>query len=183
MPGPHAAALFALLVAACSAAQDAAAPTNGDSTCIPGAPAHLSARLRGAIDADLDWPDGALSCEGGPRPDGSGLRLTVAGPLAPGGRTLRFVFGIDTRTPGADRDLPTNLTLIVEGAGLLFATRGADKCTVDRLRQAPTTADGARRRIEVRGFCTGPATSTDGEARVLVERFDFATTFTTGEPH
>lgn len=185
---PRWTALIALLLTACGTAQDVATPmkpTDAKASCLPDGSGFLRARLRGAIDADIDWRGAELSCEGGPRPDGSGSRLTIAGPLKGSQQVLRFVFGIDDAgSGGAGRNLATNITLIVEGAQALYATRGDDKCTTDRLQQS--AADAARprqQRIEAHGFCTGPAASIDGTTRVLVETFDFASLYTTEDPH
>jgi len=182
----HAAAV-AFIAAACSATDPVAAKP-AVTQCLPDAGGYLRAQLRGAITADLDWHDADIRCEGGPRPDGEGLRVSIAGTLPPSageraGRTLRFVFGIDTAAAVTDGNaLATNLTAIVEsGAGsgdpALFATRGDDKCTVDRLqrRTAAGAAAGAKDyRVDARGFCLGPATSLDGAERLHVTTFDFA---------
>lgn len=143
---------------------------------------YLRARLRGALDLDLAWDGATMQCEGGARPDGRGLRVTIAGEPRGGGRRLRFVFGIDDVPEGASvRARPTNLTLIFEGEQRLFATRGGDKCTTDELRQERIGAlAGPRRtwRVVARGFCVAPATTLAGDARVLVTSFDFASEVT-----
>ncbi len=142
---------------------------------------YLRARLRGTFDLDLAWSSPTMQCEGGARPDGRGLRVTIAGPAADG-RRLRFVFGIDDTPEGASvRARPTNLTVIFEGEQRLFATRGADKCTTDELRQERIGALGGPRRswrIVARGFCIGPATTLAGDARLLLTSFDFASEVT-----
>jgi hypothetical protein len=149
----------------------------------------LSARLRGAIDADIAWKAPDLGAEGGARPDGSGIRVSLGGALGPGGQRARLVFGIAARPgqPGA-RNVPTNLTLIVEGANRIYATLGDDKCSVDALTQQPVAAAGSGAAtapgnapapapgdywVEARGFCIEPAATLDGAERVLLSRFDF----------
>ena len=173
------------LLIGCSAAEPTPAAKQEANACLPGSGAFLRATLRGALNADIDWRDAQLSCEGSARPDGRGLRITLAGPLpaAPGAapRRLRFVFGIDTPGPGGtEQALPTNLTVILEGEQQLFATRGDDKCTTDRLHRSDA-APGATRptQVEARGFCTSPASTLDGSARLLVSTFDFATSLST----
>jgi hypothetical protein len=159
-----------------------ATPTAPATACLADGSAYLRASLRGAVTADLQWRDPQLSCEGGLRPDGSGLRVSLAGPLtgadgaAP--QQLRFVFGIDLPSGQMQgKALPTNITLIIEGAAQLFATRGDDKCTTDQLVRTPLTDANAGKtsRIEARGFCTGPATSLDGTQRLLLTTFEFTT--------
>jgi hypothetical protein len=147
----------------------------GHRTCLGDGTGYVRARIRGALNVDLDWKDAQLECAGEARPDGSGLRVSFAGP-APGGKVMRLVFGIRTAregTPG--RELPTNLTVLLDG-GRVFATRGDDKCTMDQLTQQPLpgTAEVRAWRIEVRGFCVAPANALTGNGRILVSRFDFA---------
>jgi hypothetical protein len=141
--------------------------------------AFLRARLRGAIDADIAWSGAALQSEGGARPDGSGIRVSLAGPLNAAGQRLRLVFGM-AAPPGTARSsaVPTNVTLIVEGANRVFATLGEDKCSVDALVQQPATGGGTAGAagdywVSARGFCIEPASTLDGSERVLLSRFDF----------
>lgn len=172
--------LFAwMTVLLCSAASaQAPAPTAAPKAsavgqCLPAQAAFLVATLRGAVNTNLNWHSDELQCDGSIRPDGTGLRISVAGPLPAAAdgtpRRLRFVFGIDTAANGPA--LPTNLTVIIEGEGLLFATRGDARCTTDRLQR---DAGGINGRLEVRGFCTGPALTLDGNQRLLVSTFDFS---------
>ncbi len=176
-PAPVALALALALPAACTAANDAPPPAT-PAGCLASSDGYLRARLRGALDLDLDWRNGEMECTGGVRPDGSGLRVSIAGPLREGGRRLRFVFGIVGASEGADaHQRPTNLTVIFEGEQRLFATQGDDKCTVDALTQQRTGPLGGPAhswRIEAHGFCIGPAATLAGDARLLVTRFDFA---------
>ena len=146
--------------------------------CLPAGDGYLRARIRGAMNLDLDWRNAEIECEGGPRPDGSGLRVSFAGPRHADGRRLRLVFGVGSVHEGrTGRALPTNLTVIFEGEERLFATRGEDHCTVDELRQERLGALGGPLRswrIVARGFCTSPASTLNSDARILVSRFDFA---------
>lgn len=155
----------------------AAAPgvTHG---CLPAGNGYLRARIRGALDLDLAWRNAELECEGGLRPDGSGLRIIFAGPKHANGRRVRLVFGVEAVREGrAGHELPTNLTVIFEGEERLFATRGDDRCTVDTLSQERIGALGGglrTYRVVARGFCVAPASTLDDSARILVSRFDFA---------
>lgn len=178
--------MAALLVApigsrlhASTPAPGAAAPTvQRPSGCIGHGVGFLRARLRGASTLDLNWRDADMLCEGAPRPDGRGVRVSIAGPESADGRRLRFVFGISGAREGAPgRALPTNVTVIFEGEQRLYATRGDDKCTIDELRQqriAPLGGPQRAYRVLARGFCTGPAADAQGSERLLVTSFDFA---------
>ena len=156
--------------------------------CLPDGSGYFRARIRGAMTLDLDWHNTELECAGGARAQG-GVRLSFAGPLGTSGRHLRLVFGVSELAPGAEVEpggsrksvptwhaLPTNLTVIVEGAQRLFATRGDDKCTMDSLRLEPLRGppgSGVYRAV-ARGFCIGPASGITRNERIILTRFDFA---------
>ncbi len=146
--------------------------------CLRSGNAYLRARIRGAVTLDVDLHGLALTCEGGPRFDGSGIRMGFEGRVGPGQRRMRMVFGIDGAKEGrAGRELPTNLTVIFEGEKLLFATQGDGNCTVDRLTQARLVTHGHAShayRIVAHGFCIAPANDLGGHQRILVTTFDFA---------
>jgi hypothetical protein len=152
--------------------------TSSAHGCLPTGNGYLRARIRGALNLDIDWSNAELECDGGPRPDGSGVRVSFAGPPHGDGRRTRLVFGVGAVHEGrTGRDLPTNLTVIFEGEERLFATRGADHCTVDELRQERVGALGGPKRtwrIIARGYCIAPASTLSSDARILVSRFDFA---------
>ncbi len=144
----------------------AAGPTNQSADRAPGCFAagggYLRARMRGALDLDLDWKNAEMQCEGGPRPSGNGVRVSIGGPLR-GEARIRLVFGIAGVGEGrGGKALPTNVTVLFEGESRVFATQGDDKCTVDSLTQQRVETLGAGRaiyRVVARGFCLGPATS------------------------
>jgi len=145
--------------------------------CLPTGNGYLKARIRGAINLDVYWRNAELECDGGPRPDGSGIRVSFLGPKRADGRRLRMVFGVSAaREARSGRALPTNLTVIVEGAQRLYTTRGDDHCTVDTLSQQRLRAPGTPRkyRVVARGFCVAPATTLNNAERILVSSFDFA---------
>lgn len=165
-------------VPAATAAPPAAAPTGRHSGCLQTGDGYLRARIRGAMNLDIDWHNAEIDCDGGMRPDGSALRVSFAGPVHSDGRRLRLVFGVGSAQEGRPgHALPTNLTVIFEGEQRLFATRGEDHCTVDDLDQQRLGALGGpvrTYRIVARGFCVSPASTLDGSGRILVSSFDFA---------
>lgn len=146
--------------------------------CLSSDNGFLRARIRGALDLDISWTNGELECDGGMRPDGSGIRLSFAGPVRADGRRLRMVFGVADVTEGVSGSaLPTNLTVIFEGEQRMFATRGEDRCTVDRLQQERLGALGGESRswrVIASGFCISPVPSLDTKERIVVSSFDFA---------
>ena len=157
------------------AAQTAANTTAG---CFAVGGGYLRARMRGALDLDLNWKNEEMLCEGGPRPSGNGVRVSIGGPPRADGHRLRLVFGIAGIGEGdGGQALRTNLTILFEGEQRIFATQGDDKCTVDSLTQARVEVPGPGRavyRVVARGFCLGPATSLSRNERVLLTSFDFA---------
>src|SRR5688500_9718209 len=80
----------------------APAPAAGSAApgCLASGNGYLRAQVRGALNLDLDWRNGELRCEGGPRPDGSGVRVSFAGPQRSDGRRMRLVFGIGNAEEG-----------------------------------------------------------------------------------
>ena len=179
--------LCALTVAPCAAqsapepatkaAATAASPAR-KSGCLPSGNGFLRARIRGALNLDINWQNAELECEGAARPDGSGIRLSFAGPVHTDGRRLRMVFGVaDAAEGNSGSALPTNLTVIFEGEKRLFATRGEDRCTVDKLKQERVGALGGPTRsyrVIARGFCIQPVPAPGTNERIVVSSFDFA---------
>src|SRR4029077_5485742 len=153
------------------------APPSAPTGRLPTGNGFLKAHVRGALNLDIDWRNAELECDGGPRPDGSGVRLSFLGPKRADGRRLRLVFGVSAAREGsAGHSLPTNPPVIVEGGQRLYTTRGDDHCTVDSLNQQRLRAPGAPRkyRVVARGFCVAPATTLNGAERIVVSSFDFA---------
>jgi hypothetical protein len=188
-------AALAMSCASCAADQTDTPPNDtppakaAATGCLAAGDGELHAPLRGAIVADIHWANAIMQCEGGPRPDGHGIRISIAGPVPPGVSTpdaklLRFIFGIELTdsAAGAVESMPTNLTLIVEGAQGIFSTRGDEKCAVEKLQRTPLlTSSGTADRVQVRGYCTAPAENMTGDARVLVPTFDFVAYIKTGD--
>jgi hypothetical protein len=172
-----AAAFIAALGVAVTPPATATSPTPA-AGCFAAGDGYLRARFRGAVDLDLDWKDAQMQCEGGPRPSGNGVRVSIGGPARGEGRRIRIVFGIGGITEGQGGEtLRTNITILFEGEERVFATLGDDKCTVDLLTQRRVETLGTDRavyRVEARGFCLGPATSLSRGERVVVTSFDFA---------
>jgi len=146
--------------------------------CLASGDGYLRARIRGALVLDVSLRNAELECDGGPRPDGSGIRVSFAGPARSDGRRLRMVFGVAKAKEGAlGRELPTNLTVIFEGEQRMFATRGDDKCTVDEFKQERVGALGGpvrTYRVIARGFCIAPVKALNSEQTIVVNSFDFA---------
>jgi hypothetical protein len=178
LPAPPAASGPPIVMPGTSPAPANAPPAATVRGCLPTGNGYLRATIRGALTLDIDWHNGEIECDGGPRPDGSGIRLSFAGPRRADGHRLRLVFGVNAAREGhGARDLPTNLTVIVEGAQRLYTTRGEDHCTVDSLHQQRLPTPGRKPRtyrIVARGFCVAPASTLNDAEHILVSSFDFA---------
>jgi len=167
-----AAALLLLL-----AQQPIAAPDPADLRCLPGQAGFLSMRLRGSIEAEISWREPELGCTGMSRPDGRGLRIRFAGPLASGGE-LAVVFAAPELGMGASgRGVPVNVTLLDAAGEKIYGTQGDSRCEFDEVEQQAIedpSFPARSYRVSARGFCVAPARAVDGEGSVLLTRFDFA---------
>jgi len=163
-----------------------ATPLKNAQGCLAEGNGYLRAKIRGALKIDVDLHNSELECDGGARPDGSGIRVSFAGPVRSDGRRLRMVFGVASAAEGTPgRALPTNLTVIFEGEQRMFATRGDDKCTVDELSQERVGALGGSMRsyrVIARGFCIAPVNALGDQEKIVVSSFDFAGSVTFEDP-
>lgn len=146
--------------------------TASASGCLATGDGRLEAELRGAIDTDLDWNDAQMECDGGPRPDGRGLRVSIAGALD-ADRRARFIFGIglDDIADGPADVHPVNLTVFIEDHPQVYATRGDGNCAVEDLERRPLDAGGER--VAARGYCIGPMADLSGGPPMHVTTFSF----------
>jgi hypothetical protein len=182
LAGACTAAFLVLTTASATAPTPSSAESPSGTGCFVAGDGFLRARLRGAVNLDIDWKNADMECAGGPRPPRKdarhGIRVSIGGPLRGDGRRIRVVFGIEKLREGeAGEGLGTNVTLLFEGEQRVFATRGDDKCTVDSVTQQRVESLGATRavyKVVARGFCLGPATSLTQGERVFLTSFDFA---------
>ncbi|HEY2679355.1 MAG TPA: hypothetical protein VGI65_20475 [Steroidobacteraceae bacterium] len=150
------------------------APVKGTPTaCLASGDGYLRAKIAGAVDALIDWPNSGTRCEGESRDNPPGVRLSFQRPSA-AAPNLLLVFGLTgVRAGQPAREVKTNLTLIVQGTNRIYGTLGDARCTVDSLTQRPLGTPHSYR-IEARGFCTQPAHAIRGKGDVLVSTFEFA---------
>jgi hypothetical protein len=155
--------------ASASAPPKASLPT----ACLESGDGYLRAHLGGAIDARIDWPNSGTRCQGEPKDEPHGVRLSFQRASAPA-LDLLFVFGITGVKEGKPaRAEGVNLTVIVQGTNRIYGTLGDSRCTVDSLAQRPLKTQGSYR-VEARGFCTQPAHALRGKDALLVSTFEFA---------
>jgi hypothetical protein len=142
-------------------------------TCLTSGDGYLRAKMAGAIDAHIDWPNSGTRCAGESRDSPPGVRLSFQ--RDPGtAPDLLLVFGLTGVKEGQSaREVKVNLTVIVQGTNRIFGTLGDSRCTVDSLTQRRLEAVNSYR-VEARGFCTQPAHAVRGKGDVLVSTFEFA---------
>jgi hypothetical protein len=161
---------------AAGAPPPAAAGTPGSSpagTCLESGDGYFRARVAGAIEAKIDWPNSGTKCQGEIKSAPPGVRLSFqrSTKTKP---DLLFVFGLTGVREGQPAHAAgANLTLIIQGTPRIFGTLGDSRCTVDSLTQRRLPTPGAYR-VEARGFCTQPAHEVRGTEAVLVSTFEFA---------
>ena len=143
------------------------------TSCLPTGDGYLRARIAGAVDAHIDWPNAGTRCQGETKLGPVGVRLSFQRVKA-GRPNFLFVFGITGIAEGAPAHASgVNLTVILQGTTRIYGTLGDTRCTVDSLVQTPLPT--ARHyRVEARGFCTQPAHAVRGDGDVLVSTFEFA---------
>jgi hypothetical protein len=150
-----------------------APPAPAATSCLPSGDGYLRARIGGALDAKIDWPNRGTQCQGESKTTSPGIRLSFQ--RAAGGKpNWLFVFGLTGVTEGAPaHDSGVNLTIILQGTSRIFGTLGDSRCTVDSLTQKPLPSPHVYR-VEARGFCTQPAHAVRGDGDLLVSTFEFA---------
>ncbi len=161
---------------AAGAPQTAATGTPGSSPsadCLESGDGYFRARIAGAVEAKINWPNSGTKCQGETKSAPPGVRLSFQR-SAKTKPDLLFVFGLTGVREGQPAHATgANLTLIIQGTPRIFGTLGDSRCTVDSLTQRRLPSPGAYR-VEARGFCTQPAHEVRGTDAVLVSTFEFA---------
>ena len=168
-------AAFAVALAGCESPVSENSGTANTYGC--GQDGRLEAELYGAIRAAIRWQADTLQCEGMPRPAGAGARLRLSGPLDVDGepRTLAFIIGIPALERGAiGKELPTNVTLMEEGAGRFFGTQDTSGCWTDVERQdAVGQQEPTAYRISGAVYCVSPLAELNGSSSVSFTELEF----------
>jgi hypothetical protein len=164
----------AAALVACNEAPQPAAEESSEtvaSTC--GGAGYLHASLSGALTADVDWPDAALSCESMRRPDDRGVRLRLSGDVR--GERLSFIIALPelgAAQTGAGFD--SVVTITVEGSGRFFSTPSLGSCWADIETNAPLAEPDGSHVVAGTLDCVGPLGEFNGDAYVDLRGLRFS---------
>ncbi|MGI9330063.1 MAG: hypothetical protein ACR2QB_05050 [Gammaproteobacteria bacterium] len=142
--------------------------------CDPEGGGYLRGQLYGDIEADIDWEQQQLKCDGMLRPDNAGLRLLFepqsrdTGPL--------FVLGLAGSLEEAlDREVVTNLTIVDQRSGRFFNTGDSERCWTRTTRiDVNQFAGGRDYRLVGRFYCAGALAEVNGPGTLTPGEFEFA---------
>lgn len=139
----------------------------------PACVGDLQVGFSGAFDARLG-PPARQSCDGGPRPDGDGLRIAYRSQAIGGDDQILTILAI----PGIARgqtgtELPLNVTVVREGKGEFFGARGPGRCTVDIATHEPA-GEPDFWRLAGRGRCQDDLEAVAREGEITVSAFEFS---------
>ena len=147
--------------------------------CVPGG--RLTVETFGAIEADIDWREPHVRCEGMQRPKGEGARLRFAGEITSDDftRMVTFILSIPELEKGKTaNELRTRVTVIEEENARFFSTRETDICWTNVTHQGPVTnRDGIiiTNRFSVSGltYCLAPVAELYGAASLTLSDIEF----------
>jgi len=134
--------------------------------------AYLSGTVYGAVERAIEWRGTDMTCQGGPRPNGDGVRLVFAAPGSADGGPLVFVIGISGALGElTDTERAANVTLIDESSGRFFSTGQQERCWT-----TVTSVADEDDRISVGGefYCAGSLPSLSDGSSVSLRDFRYS---------
>ncbi len=133
---------------------------------------RLSARLYGSVETELDWSGAELHCESMLRPDGQGVRLRFIGNS--GNDRLAVILALpDLDRPTTQQEMPTVVTLTVEGSGRFFSTPNLDACWSDVTTTDPSDAESVVHIVSGTLYCVAPLGEINGDAAISIPELEF----------
>jgi hypothetical protein len=132
----------------------------------------LRTTLVGGIDARIDWSAEELICESMLRPQDEGARLRFTGEID--GRKLAVIVALpDLQRGQSGKELPSNVTITVEGSGRFFSTPNLASCWTDIDEQPILHGNPGRYAITGALFCIAPLGELNGDATISITEFSF----------
>jgi len=170
------ATLLVAALCACRPAPQEQPPPADNTVATPeracGDDGFLSAQLFGSIERSLDWTAEELRCESMIRPDGEGVRLRFTGSAAR--QTMAIILALPTLERGlSGGDLPTVVTLTVEGSGRFFSTPNLESCFTDISTQQAVAGTADTYDIAGTLFCVSPLGEINGDAAISIPELAF----------
>ena len=115
-----------------------------------------------------------MRCESMQRPGGEGIRMRFTGDVS--GERLAIIIAIPDMQAGKQAaELPSNVTVTVEGSGRFYNTPNLDSCWTDISSQS--AVPGARGSYAVSGtlYCVSPLGQVNGDTAVSIPELSFST--------
>ena len=150
----------------------AALLAGGPDLCAAVDDAYLSGVVYGAVERTIEWRGTDMSCEGGPRPDGDGLRLVFAAPVDARGARLVFVVAIAGPIDGmTSNERAVNVTVIDESTARFYSSAGQERCwtSVDSLVRYDD-----RLRLGGELYCSGSLPSVSDGSSITLGDFRYS---------
>ncbi len=179
-PWARAALIYLFLaLTACTESQspEPATPPAGSvdaAACITGG--HLRVVLAGGLRATLDWQAHEMVCEGMPRPNETGARIRLSGPLGhdSDAKTLTIILGLPHLSAGVTgAELPTNVTLVEEGTGRFYGTPDTNSCWTDVTSHQLIEGSSGDYEISGQLYCALPLPELNGSTSVTFTELSF----------
>lgn len=141
---------------------------------------RLDATLVGAIATQVQWSQEDFRCESMQRPDADGVRLRFSGDVD-GERLAIIISAAGLKSGQTEVELPSNVTVTVEGSGRFFSTPDLDSCWTEIDYQKRLEEDGNQFGIAGALFCIAPLGELNGDASVTISELSFASTINWSE--
>lgn len=162
-----------LLLACGQAAKVEPETTTGPTESRCGADGFLRASFVRGIEATVDWSGDELSCDSMPRPNDAGVRLRFSGNVA--NEWLAIIIALPGLVRGeVGKELPSNITVTVEGSGRFFSTPNLNSCWTDISEQERLSDNAERYTLTGTLYCVAPLGELNGKAAVTISEFSFS---------
>jgi len=127
----------------------------------------------GSIETEINWSADDMVCNSMQRPNGKGVRLRFVGDVS--GERLAIIIALPDLKPGVVAvEIPSNVTVSVEGSGRFFSTPNLDSCWTEVFSQTKLANDDNTYAIEGTLYCVAPLGEVNGIAAVSIPEFSFS---------